>query len=205
MKIRLFVNVFLCLLFLFSTLSNACLPDNAFTGIRLQAMFHDAILNNVRKSSSYFNFYDCDLVCVVDSLNKKNIKYTISGSIITYKTDRFGLSTMVLDDPKARTLSGYLTCNALGNWQYIKVPIRLSRSRVVMDFQSTDALKTSRTISLINVSRSEYLSQLSMIKRQSSGVENFKGYKTINLKNGNKAFVIDVELSKGKVTYVFTQ
>jgi len=76
---------FCCLLFLFSTLSNACLPDNAFTGIRLQAMFHDAILNNVRKSSSYFNFYDCDLVCVVDSLNKKNIKYTISGQLLRIK------------------------------------------------------------------------------------------------------------------------
>jgi hypothetical protein len=200
------VNKFLLLLIsLCSTWCVACLPDHHFNDIQLKEMFRDEILNNVRKTSSYFNFSDCDLQCVVNTLNEKNINSTISGSVITFKTTRFGLSTMVVDDPKARTLSGYLTCNARGNWQYIKIPLRLSRAKVVMDFQATDALNISRTVSLINVSRQEYLSQMMVIKNQSLGVESAKGYKSANLKNGNKVLIVDAELSRGKVTYVFIQ
>lgn len=204
--IRLFGKVFLGLLLIwYSTWSSACLPNHIFSQIQLNEMFHNAILNNVRKINSYFKFADCSLVCVVNSLNEANIHYTISGSIITYRTDQFGLSTMVLDDPKARTLSGYLTCNARGTWQYIKLPIQFGRSKVVMDFQSTDAEKTSRTIALINVSRSEFFNQMSVIKEQALGIERLKGYQVVNFKDGNKVFVIDSELSKGKLTYVFEQ
>lgn len=200
------LNIIVGLLVIFySTLAGACVPENIFKNIKLKEMFRDAIFNNVRKSNFYFNFLGCDLICAVNLLNKSDVKYTISGSVITYKTDQFGLSTMVLDDPAARSLSGYLTCNARGNWQYIKIPISFGRSKPVMDFQSRDAFQISRSISLINVSKEEYLRQMTMLKNRSSNIEISKGYKTINLNDGNNVLVIDSELSRGKLTYVFIQ
>ncbi len=163
--------------------AHVCNKVKSIKEVYVTTLFENAIING--KPIDYHVFRSrCDLYCLFNAFNERNLEYTLSANNISVY-NKSSVATLTIESIKEGVVSGYLTCSTQAKRAYIALPVKYNLQKVVMDLQTEDDGIISRSLTFSGYSISEYHYLKNEITQQSNKVVFEVGFSRYDVvKNG---------------------
>lgn len=169
-----FVIAFVICYFMNFANAHVCNNIMSINGFYSDRLFDKAIING--SSIDYYTFKsNCNLHCIFDYLNNKNIEHNLSENNISV-FDINSVATITIESANSKLVSGYLTCSSTDKRNYISIPITFDKTKVILDLQTEDNTTISRSLNFFGYKKHDYQAIKNTLQQKSTKVSHEVGF-----------------------------